>query len=316
MSAKVFTKLAAQIQAGSTYEDDSMCLLPFTANTLNQNIDPIEDESILGLGFRDIPQKGPQHTGGSISLNVDSLSIIPILEAVFGQNSSGVFEFGTSNTKKLSLCSLCSVNAVQYSNVYPKSFKISGSSAGLIKAEVELFAVDVQARVAVGSFPASPTPPSDPFSFHEAGNLGYFRLGDSADALSSSDNMKIEEFNIDITVGHDEQFTNDGIRTLTPEWGMVVPSISGSFKLARYQDNIVEDWEDAQTPLQLEMLFYKDVSNTLKIQVPRFIINSELTDDDLTKQNVTMQIGRNGVTESYKNNNMAFASPIRITVEG
>ena len=315
MSAKVFTKLALQIQSGDTYEDSGMVLLPFTANTLNQLIDPIEDESILGLGFRDIPQKGPQHTSGNISHNVDSLAIVPILESVFGQNTLGVFEFGATNTKKLSICALNSINAVQYANVYPKSFKLSSSSANLLKAEIEVFSVTAQVRSEITNFPASVSSPNDPFSFHEASGTGYVRVGDSEDALSSSDDVEIDDFSFDLTLGNDEQFTNNGIRTLIPEWGMVEPSLSGSFSIARYANNVVDDWEDNQTPLQMEIFFVKG-ANSIKIQIPRFVVSSELTDDSLTKQKVEMKIGRNGVTGSYKNTNMPFASPMRITVVG
>lgn len=317
MSAKVFTKLAAKVQDGATYEGTGMFLLAFTENSLNQNPDPIEDDSIVGLGFRDIPQQGPQHTVGSITTNLDLNTCQPLFTAAFGTTAGGglIFSFGTSNTKKLSLCALTAVNAVQYANVYCKSLKINGSSGNLLKLTAEVFGVTAQDRQAITEFPASTTLPDTPFTFHTAGGTGYVRVGDAVDALSSSDNVQIEDFDFDITVGFDEQFTNEGIRTLTPEWGMVRPEISGSFTLARYSSATVENWRDNQTPLQMELHFVNS-SGSITIQIPRFIIDCELTDDDLTKQKVTMNIGRNGVTGTYKNAFMAFASPMRITLAG
>jgi hypothetical protein len=312
-TAKVLKKLSAQVQSGSSYEESAPFLMPFTSETLSQNYDPIEDMSNVGVGFRDIPQQGPRHTSGSVEQNIDVISCETIFEAAFGANSSGVFTLG-SNSKKLSLCGLNDANAVKYANVYIKTLKISAAAAGLWNMSYEIVGVTAQDRAATGTFPASPTAPGDPFTFHEAGGTGYVRIGDATDALSSSDEINIEDFNLDITCGFDEQYCNEGTGTLTPIFGQVEPVVSGSFTVARHDSDTYLDWVDAHTPLQMTVYAYKSAAATMLIEIPRFIIKVDMSDDSLTKQNVSMMIGRNGTGSSYKNTNMSFTSPVRITI--
>lgn len=311
-TVKPLRKLAAQIQAGASYEEDSMVLLPFVSSQLGQGYDPIEDESNVGNPFKNIPQKGPLHTGGSNSNQLDAISCIPLLEAAFGSNASKVFTLG-SNSKVLSFCALNSVSAIEYGNAYLRSITISGSSGGNWMLDFDLFSVDAENRVATSSFPSA-TSPGDPFTFHEAGGTGFFRVGDDSDALGSSDEFNIEEFSLTINCGFDEQFCNEGVGTLAPEFGMTPPSVEGSFKLSRHDSDAFLDWEDAWTALQASLYVYKSVTKSMLIEIPRFVAEVNVTDDDTAKQDVTMHIGRNGLGTSYDNSNMAFTSPVRITI--
>ena len=312
-TTKVMRKLCAQIQSGASYESGAMISMPFTSESIMQNYDEIADESISGEGFMDIPQQGPRHTSGSVSLNIDPVSCIPLMEAAFGTNSSNVFTLG-SNVKKMSMCCLNSANAVELANVYPKTFNINGTSAGLIKLETEVIAETAQVRDAVGNYPAAPTAFGTPFTFHEAGGTGYVRVGNQDDALSSSDDICIEEFSLEITTGFDEQYCNEGTDTLTPVFGMVPPTVSGSFRIARHDSDTFQDFEDAHTPLQMSIYVYKSATETMLIEIPNFVISCEITDDDIAKQNITMMIGRNGLGTSYSNSNMSLTSPVRITI--
>jgi hypothetical protein len=312
-TVKPLKKICAQIQSGGTYEEDAMFLLPFTSESLSQNYDPIEDESNVGNPFKDVPQQGSRHTGGSFSLQLDSVSIEQILEAALGTHSGGVFTFSTSHGKKLSLCGLNAVNAIDYANAYVRSLSISGSAGNKWMADVDLFSVTAQSRGLTSSFPSA-TSPADPFTFHEAGGTGYFRVGDQSNSLNSSDEMNIEDFNLSITCGFDEQFCNEGVGTLTPESYMVPPSVEGSFKLSRHDADTVFDWEDNDTALQLILYIYKNATSTFRIEIPNFKITAQLDDSDVSKIDCTMHIGRNGLGSSYTNSNIATTSPVRITV--
>ena len=153
---KIFRRLALQLQAGSSYEGNAMFLMPFNTNGLNQTVDPIRDDSIVGEGFDDIPQVGPTHQVGSITQNLDVISCAPVLEACMGTRSSNVYTF-SNHSKKLSSCMLNSVSANQYANSYIKRMKISGSSANLMKLEYDLFGTTRVVRAATSAFPATPT---------------------------------------------------------------------------------------------------------------------------------------------------------------
>lgn len=312
---KIFKKLTVQIQTGSTYAANAMYLVPFTSNSLQQSTDPIEDPSITGVGFKDVPQKGPRHIPGTINQDLDVVSCLPSLEALFGTPSSGVFTL-TGAPKKLSFCSLDSVAANQYATQNVKSMKISGSAAGLLSLETTVFGIISVVRAVRSAFPASPTVNDDPFTFHELdGNAyGFFRVGDAADALVAGDNISISDFSVDLEGGQDEQFDNNGILSLAPEFGMSDTGVAFSFTVSRFATAQWLTWADDFTPLQASIRVGKSATKYIQIDIPRFIIKADLSDDAVTKVKVTASVGRNGVGTSYKNANMAFTAPIQVTV--
>lgn len=312
---KIFRRLAVQLQSGSTYEDNAMFLMPFSSETMNQMTDPIEDDSILGNGFKDIPMQGPIHAGGPIIQNLDVVSAAPILEAMMGSRSSNVYTFA-NHSKKLSTCALNAVSANQYANSYIKRMKISGSTSNLLKLEYELFGTTAVVRAATSSFPAAPTAPESPMTFHEMGGTnGFFRVGDSTDALTSADDQSIEDFSLEITGGFDEQYDNDNNRlSLIPVYGMVPFQVSGSFKLSRFSSTTPLTWADNLTALQSSIRIAKTANQYIDIEIPRFTIQAELSEDELTRVTCNMVAGRNGTGTSYKNSNMTFTSPFRITI--
>lgn len=311
---KIFKRLAAQIQAGSTYEDSAMFLLPFLSSGLQQSTDPIEDGSIVGLAFKDIPKQGPRHIAGGNSQTLDVVSCAPILQALFGAPASSVYTL-TGNPARLSICGLDSVSANQYASQYIKNLKISGSAANLMQLDYDLFGITSVVRAARSAFPASPTVNDDSFSFHEmGGSYGWARVGDAVDALTAADDISIEDFSLEIEGGQDEQFDNDGILSLAPEFGMAGTGCKLSFTVTRFANAQWLTWMDDFVPLQASFRIGKSATKYLQIDIPRFVVKSELTEDEITKVNVTADLSRNGVGTSYKNTNMSFTAPVQITI--
>jgi hypothetical protein len=313
-TVKVLRALTAQIQAGSTYETDNMFLLPVTSDAVTQMYDPVFSEAALGTGFTDSPSQASRKTGGQISLDVEALGIVPILEAAFGSNVAKVFTLG-ANSKKLSLCQKTSQHAIRYANVYVKSLMFNSAAAGFLSATADLIGVTAQDRSAVGNFPASPTAPARPFLHHELRGTGFFRVGDHTDALAAGDAVEITDFSFGLSsTGFDEQFVNASLGTATPAFGMVPPKCEASFTVSRFSADTFLAWADADTPLQLDAYFYKSATRVFRVEIPNFKALVDVSDDDLTTLKVTAQIGRNGLGASYTNGNMLFNSPIRITV--
>ena len=314
-TVKVLRKFAAQIQAGSTYEDGSMQLMPLLGGQLAQTYDQIDDNSINGEAFMDIPQQGSRHVGGDgISFQADKISAEVLLEAAFGSNAAQVFTLG-SNTKKSSICTLDDVTANQYASAFLRRLALSSGVNSVWQFDADFVHETAVSRLATSNFPAAPAAYEEPFTFHEAGGVnGYIRIGDADDALAAGDNVCFEDMNLELMNGFNNQFTNCGLGTLTPLFGMEVPTATGSFTVARHDTDQYLDWQDAHTPLQMAILIYKDATAQLLIEIPRFVIKATPTDDDITKIDVEMTIGRNGTGTSYKNANMAFTSPIRITL--
>lgn len=312
---KIFHRVAAQIQAGSSYEGSAMYQLPFTSNSLQQKTDPIEDNAIVGVAFKTTPQRGPRHVSGTISQDLDVVSCFPILQAMFGTPAAGVFTL-TGSPQKLSLCGLDAVSANQYANQYIKNLKISGSAANLLKLDYDIFGITSVVRAATSAFPSSVTVEDEAFSFHEidGGSYGFFRVGDAADALGSGDNISIDDFSLEIEGGLDEQYDNNGILSLAPEFGMAGTGVKLNFNVSRFTTVQWLTWMDDFTPLQASIRVGKSANKYIQIDIPRFTITADVTEEDLPKVNVSAMVGRNGVDTSYKNTNMAFTAPVRITV--
>lgn len=212
------------------------------------------------------------------------------------------------NTKKYSVARKDGVSYKQYANVYAKSLKLLGSVDSLISAELDLIGVTPEVRAALSGWPAS-TGPGEAFSFHEMSGSGYFRVGDQADALAAGDNLRIEDFSFDIVTGYDAQHYNS-YSILTPQYGQVRPDVQGSFKISEHDVDTFIAFRDNMTKLQLKTCIYKTSTAQIIITIPNFIIDVELSDDDLVRQGVTMKIGRNGIGTSYVNTNITNVSPI------
>lgn len=314
-TTKIQSKVCLQEQSSSSFEEDAMISIPYTSYDFVQKRNMIDDESYRGLAFKDLPQKGVNDTSGVIGCNLDLVSFAAYIKAVTGYYSGGIalFDQSTINVTKMSLARRDGISYKKYANVYAKSFKISGSSDNLISTSLDLIGVTPEDRAALAGYPTPIAEAGEALSFHEMSGSGYFRVGDQADALAAGDNLKIEEFSFEIVTGFDAQHYN-AYQILTPEFGQVPPGVTGSFRISTHNVDTFIDFRDNATKLQLELLIYKSATQSLKVVVPNFIIDLELTDDDLARQGVTMKIGRNGVGTSYVNSNYSFTSPIHFTV--
>ena len=319
-TVKILRKAAGQIQANAAYEDNAMQSLPLTGGIVMQEFDMIEDESISGEGFRDIPQQGGRHvTAGGIPFQFDKTASQVILEAAFGNVTSKVFTLG-DNAKKMSICALDSVNANMYANMYLNRLAFASRANEKLMLTADFIGKTAQDRQVVGNFP-SVTAFGLPFVHQEFGGAsGFIRIGDAANALASGDNQVIEELTWEVSNAFGEDFANqndvaDARGILTPLFGQGGwPEVSGSFVVARHDSDQWFSWAEDHTPLQMSAYCYKAAAATVLIEIPRFVIKAEPTDDDTTKINVTMLIGRNGTGTDYTNTNMSFTSPIRVTI--
>lgn len=319
-TVKILRKMAGQIQAGATYEDNAAKLLPLTGGIVMQEFDMIEDESISGEGFRDIPQQGGRHVAASgVPFQFDKTASAVLLEAGFGNVSSGVYTLG-NNTKKLSICALDSVNANKYANVYLRKLAFGSKAGEKLMLTADIIGKTAQDRAATSAFPVA-AGFGVPFVHQEFGGTnGFIRVGDAADALTSGDDQVIEELTWAVDNAFGEAFANendagDARGILTPLFGQEGwPTVEGSFVVARHDSDQWLQWAEDHTPLQMSAYCYKNATATVRIEIPRFVVQAEVTDDDVTKINVTMHIGRNGTGTSYANANMAFTSPIRVTL--
>lgn len=262
-------KLSIQVQSGSSYESNNMILLPYSEGILNQSFDSMEDDSILGKAFQNKSLQGNQHVGGEYTtyLNNDNLILLNNFD------------------KKFSIAEQNDIETIQYSNCYFRNIKLSGSVGNLINMDLDIFSLDTPSKNGAATFPTT-TNSSYPFNFQE---IQYFRIGDLFLPLSSLDERSIKSFNLELITGYEEIFAN-GQAPISP-----VPNtkLNFSFVAPRYLEETFQNWQDNDTNLQLEMLIYKSISESLKIQIPNFKTKITLNDEDLTTMTVECLTGSN-----------------------
>lgn len=313
-TVKILRRMSMEDQSADAYESGAMYAMPLLTGHPQKSFAELTDESISGVGFTDIPQQGPRKVGADgISMNVDKVSSEIIMTAGFGNVTAKVFTLG-SHTKCLSVATEDAVKTHnKYGSVFMRRLAMHGSVGNLFNFDMDLVGELDEDRTS-DAFPTS-TAYDEPFTFHEMGGTsGYFRVADATDALDSGDNLEIESFDWEFNNGFDHQHCNDGLGILTPVWGQSNTALSGSFTVSRHDSDTWFGYEEDHTPLQLSAYIYKSATATLLIEIPRFIVTVEASDDDMTKLNVTMKIGRNGIGDSYQNSNMSFVSPIRATL--
>ena len=312
VATKIITKMAVQLQVGDSFEDNAMQLIPVISGRLKETPTLVEDEAFAGNAFKDVPQKGTVSVAGSINFQIDAQSLPVILEACFGNKTGDSYYLGNHN-KKLSVCFYDGVKNTRYANVFIKSLKISGSTNSKLTGDMEVIGVTAEDRAGLETFPENVVPYGEFLNFQEMAGLGYFRIGETTLALAEGNNVDVEDLEIDVVTGFDEQFCNQRY-SLEPVFGMTPPEVSGSFKVARYETDKFIDWKNDMTRLQAEFKIQKTPTEYLICRLPMSIIEVDLTDEDIIKQDISLTICRNGIGSSYKNTHMEFNSPINIEV--
>jgi hypothetical protein len=91
--------------------------------------------------------------------------------------------------------------------------------------------------------------------------------------------------------------------------------VSLSFTVAEHAADTLIAFRDARTALQLSALYYQAAAGQLLIEIPNFVIEDiSVSEDDKARLEVKCVCARNGMGSSYSNSNMAFVSPVRVTL--
>jgi hypothetical protein len=292
-----------------------MIMVPHTSHTLKQKPVLVMDDGIVGLAFDPTPQLGYYEISGTITFNLDKVSIKPFLEAALGTvagTNPYVYSNTAVNAKLFSIQTDDGVAVREYGDVYCTNLKISSSVGQNIVAEVTVFGIVQEDRTG-NTWSGTVAMPNPPMVFHEISTTGYCRIGDHADALAAGDNQTIQDFSFELVTGLAPQYDNSRL-SLAPVFGMVKPEVTGTVTLSRHAVNTFLDAQDNVTKQQLEIYAYRGATEYMIIRVPNFIVETDITDDEIAKVTLGMKIGRNGYGTTYTNANMAFVSPLQITV--
>jgi hypothetical protein len=316
---KVLRKVAARYETTpGTYLAPTV-LQPFTSFTVDQGFDMIQDEGIVGIAVRDLPNQGSRMIEGSLVGEIDCGTIDPILHAAFGARSApGTITYTLpvdKNQISLSIAGLDSQKCYKYAGCYLKNLVIASNAGEKVTYSSEVVGWKAEVREAVGNFPSISTNPDvDKRLLHyNAGETnGYIRIGDHADALAAGDNMLLESFEVEINNQFDNHFANaqGTLQPLSAQAGR--PEVMFRGKIARHDADTFPTWRDALTKLQADIMIYRSATDILQIQIPNFVLSEvSITEDDVAGIEFVAQVGRNGIGASYENGNMAFNSAVK-----
>ena len=293
-------------------------LLPVDGFDIKQTWDHIDDNSIIGVMFRDVPLQGQSLVVGKLSGSVDVLTIEPLLLWAFGYASSKVHTLPvTGNAEAISIVTLDSVKMPKYAGCFCNTFNLKSSASKGLDFSADVIGWKQEDRASI-SWPTISIVPGTKLLHRHLSGTGYARIGDQGNDLASGDNVGLDEFSLDIDWKFATQMDNTQQYTLQPlSAGAGKPEVKASFKISRHSADTFLAFRDAGTALQAELYYYVSSSASLLIRIPNFVIDAELTDDDIVRQSIPCFVGRNGIGTTYTNNNtgMTIVSPVQATLD-
>ena len=91
-SVKILRKVGFKKEGTAGTYDAPDTLLPFSTFTQKQDFGMIEDDSIVGVAFADLPLQGVRMVGGSVTAFADAITTEYIAEVAFGSLAAGVLD--------------------------------------------------------------------------------------------------------------------------------------------------------------------------------------------------------------------------------
>lgn len=316
VTKKFMKKLAASRETAYGDGTAAAIQLPFTAGWGKQGFNMIPDESILGVAFRGLPGQGVRKFEGSPEIQCELNTLPVLLKAAFGAESGGVYTLPTTgNSESLNLCGLDAVKTNKWPGIILNNWFLKSEAEGDLKLSAEMLTSIAETRDDT-AFPAMSIEPSLAlriFHQHCGGANGYVRLGDQADALAAGDNLtNVKSLSCGVNWGFSYDYVN-AVGSLQPQSNRGEASFA--MTLAEHTTDAYKTWYEARTTLQAAIYYYVAANKTLLIEIPNIVIEDlNISDDDKSKVDFKFMVARNGIGTDYDNANMAFVSPIRITL--
>jgi hypothetical protein len=309
---KVIRKAAVEIEGtAGTYQEPNT-VLPFTTLNIGKKYEHIQDESNIGYAFRDLSLQSIYEVAGNVESQVDVLTVAPLLEAMFGAESSGNYTLpDEENTKTLSLFALDAVKSNKYDGIRLNNAMLKSEAKGPLSFTADLLG-ETETRDAT-AWPTMSVVQGTRLQHRHADGTGYIRIGNQDDALGAGDNMGLASWELGVNWNFAAQYDNQAQETLTPLSGAAGrPGCSFNFVVARHTADTFLAWRDNHTALQAEIYVYASATAALKIQIPNFVVPVvNVPDEDVAPINVEAMVARNGYDTTYSNTNFSFLSPIK-----
>ncbi len=315
---KVLKKVGIKLESVvGTAETANFVLMPWTSFTLNQSYDMIKDESIVGVAFEDLPIQGLRKIEGELSGQLDVLSSETLFEIAFGAVTSKAFSLpADKNVKTMTVIATDDLQTYTYAGCFIKKLTISSKVDGALEFKADVVGYVAEVRDS-DAFPTVATSPGTRLRHIDANGTGYIRIGDQTDALAAGDNVGLKNIDIEIDWQTTAQYDNTSqspLLLLSGQGGR--PEASVKFEVSRLDSDNWFSWKEGNTALQAELYFYKSATASIKIQLTNFVLSkAEATNDDIPGVSCEGPLCRNGTGTSYSNANMAFVTPVKLTLD-
>lgn len=291
-------------------------LLPYTTFDVHQEFEMIEDLSIVGVAFADLPVQGARLILGTIEPQGEVTAIAPLMKWAFGYNSSTLYTCpADKNEEAISIVAKDDVKTYKYAGCYCKSFTVSSAPKGPLIFKFDVIGWKAETRDDTAWPTISVNPGTRILHQHAGSTNGYARLADQADALAAGDNQEVKNISFGVNWNFDNDFVNDQ-GTLIPLSGHGgIPSADLSIQIARHTSDTWKAARDAATALQAAIRYYAGAAAAMLFEFPNLSIKTmPESGDEVPSQDITFNVARNGRGTTYSNANMSFVSPIRLTL--
>jgi len=286
-------------------------LIPFNSESINQNIEMIENMGLEGSASKIAPDLGLIKIPGDWELDFDYYYPGTLLEHAFGAVSTGVYTFTDAFAKIFRMEIDKQVSRWRFDGVMIDTLELSGRAGEIWKMRLGLVCRSITRSAT--AFPSLSIANRSRMRFSNSSSNSYFRLADLGDALAAGDKMEMSEITFRINNNLTKDLAGNQQRTILQPRRGGFREVSLSITAPIYTADTIPAWKDAGTTLQAD-IYNTDGTKTFKLELPEMLITSGFGAPVESAGVLSLQ-GELGCYRNLTNTNMAAISDeARITI--
>lgn len=249
--------------------------VPFRSEDLNEMFNQVQDNSLCGPAARPKPQQGTGIVEGSIEYHLRYTQNQLLLKTFFGTYLTDTPVVGTNtysldpniDGSSLTVAIDKQVSVWEFAGWKPSELTISGSNTEgiIIEADGMAISLDLASALNTTGVLSGLSVSEDIVLFQDV----TLRIGDLADALDSSDDLSVSEFEININRALEATEVNSRNRLEALENAFRETTLE--ITIPRYELNTFINFHKNHTQLQAS-LSVSDGTNTIEFLIPNMLV--------------------------------------------
>lgn len=286
-------------------------LIPATEESITHEIQMIENAVLEGKASKRTADLGLVVIGGGFKTDLDYYNSGALLTAAMGVATGTVYTFEDNLGDILRMEIEKSVSRWRINSLKIQRMVIEATKGGIFTVTFDI--IGMTPTRSATAFPSLSLTTPARVRFSNSTSNSYFRLGDQADALTSSDNQGIEmiRFTVNNNLKADDA-TNESRYVLEPLRNGF-RDVSLGIKLPRYSADTLTDWKDAGTKLQAAM-YCTNGSKSILFEMPELIITGGLGVNVPGPQVLTQDLTMTAYRNTSNTPMAAITDELRITI--